>query len=261
MPCDPSLRTDLVLASTFAFLLPCCTQSSPGAQAASAHQGDLAAAVKATGPLAHYRLQASTGHSELGPTTFASTGGATSASACGPSGNGCVQLDGKSGWISTTHKGGVATAGSMMAWVNLAALPSVEGHFFYIAGESQVGNDFDAQFEQDNTLRFYTAAGSHLTYTPDPASLVNRWHMVAVTADTVAHTRALYWDGAQVAHDADAGSPNKISALSIGASTAFGGRFFHGSIADVALWDRALRADEVRSLYATAKATGSGAAR
>jgi hypothetical protein len=245
--------TALLLATTCAVLmLPRCTPS-PGAQGATAPVGDVAAAVKGTGPLAHYRLQAPTGHSEVGTTTYSSTGGASGASSS-PTGSGCIQLDGKSGWLSTTQKGGVATAGSMMAWVNLAALPSVEGHFFYVAGESQSGNDFDTQFEQDNTLRFYTAGGAHLTYTPDTPSLVNQWHMVVVTADTVARTRALYWDGAEVARDADAGSPNKTSAFSIGASTVFGGRFFHGSIADVALWDRALRAEEVHSIFAAAKA-------
>ena len=62
----------------------------------------------------------------------------------------------------------------MMAWVNLAALPSEERRFFYVAGESQNGNDFDLQFENDNALKFYTASGGHLTYTPPPATLVDQ---------------------------------------------------------------------------------------
>jgi hypothetical protein len=122
-----------------------------------------------------------------------------------------------------------------------------------VAGESEVGNDFDVQFESDKTLRFYTASGGRVTYTPDPKSLLRSWHMVVATYDTAAHTRALYWDGVDVAHDTDAGKPNKTAALSIGATTVFSGRVFHGSVADVALWDRSLRADEVASLYRAGK--------
>jgi hypothetical protein len=58
----------------------------------------------------------------------------------------------------------LGAAASIMAWVNLATLPSQARRFFYLAGESQAGNDLDVQFENDNALKFYTAAGGHLTY-------------------------------------------------------------------------------------------------
>jgi hypothetical protein len=51
------------------------------------------------------------------------------------------------------------------ATASILTLPSQAGRFFYVAGESQVGNDLDLQFENDNALKFYTAAGGHLTYT------------------------------------------------------------------------------------------------
>jgi hypothetical protein len=43
--------------------------------------------------------------------------------------------------------------------------------------------------------------------------------------------------------------PNKTSQFTIGASTVFGGRFFDGSIDEVALWNRSLSAAEVAAIY------------
>jgi hypothetical protein len=73
----------------------------------------------------------------------------------------------------------------------MAALPSADGHFFYVAGESQVGNDLDVQFENESALKFFTASGGHLTYAPPPATLVKRWHMIVATMETVSQTRGL----------------------------------------------------------------------
>jgi hypothetical protein len=210
------------------------------------------AMVIASQPLAYYRLQALSGNSEVGETSFSSEGGGTSVgpgAPIGDPGNRGLRLDGHS-WISTTQKGGLPHAGSMMAWVNLAELPSGVGHPLYIAGESQGGNDFDMQFETDDTLRFYNnGGGSHLTFAPNPASLVHHWHMIVVTSDTIAHTRVIYWDGIQVIHDTEAAKGNKNSLFSIGASRVFGGRNFNGTIDEVALWDRALRPAEVVNIY------------
>jgi len=37
-------------------------------------------------------------------------------------------LDGKDAWIKTTQMGGIDKTGSIMAWVNLSALPKKPGH-------------------------------------------------------------------------------------------------------------------------------------
>jgi hypothetical protein len=129
-----------------------------------------------------------------------------------------------------------------MAWVNLAALPSASNHILYVAGESENGNDLDLQFEGKDNIRFFTAAGGVLDYKPNPATLVNQWHMVVATMDVTAKSRVIYWDGALVNSDQDPGKPNKTRAFSIGESTVFSGRFFNGSIDEVALWNRALSA-------------------
>jgi hypothetical protein len=216
---------------------------------------DFVTAVTSTRPVAYYRLESTEGKSEVGATVYKPSGGVASVGPGGPIGNAnnyFAKLDGRDGYIVTTQAGGVGTAASMMAWVNLASLPSAEGHFFYVAGESQSGNDLDMQFENDNALKFYTASGGHLTYTPPPATLVNQWHMIVATLDTASQTRVIYWDGKSVATDKGGGQAGKTGIFSIGASTIFGGRFFKGGIDEVALWSRALTVAEVAAIYTAA---------
>jgi hypothetical protein len=211
--------------------------------------------VEATHPIAFFRLEATSGHSEVGAETDKTVGGASvvAGAPTGAASDMALALDGTDGYVDTTFKGGIQTAGSMMAWVRLAILPANAPHILYVGGESESGNDFDIQFEGDNALHFYTAAGSNLMYAPPPPSLVNQWHLIVVTADFTSAARAIYWDGALVAKDAGGGNPNKTAEFSIGESTVFRGRYFNGAIDDVALWKRALSAAEVSAIYASTK--------
>jgi Concanavalin A-like lectin/glucanases superfamily len=225
-------------------------------------QAGFPAEVLSTHPIAFYRLDATSGRSQAGTTTYKTIGSADVADSGAPilTANGSyVKLDGKTAYITTTQMGGVGAAASIMAWVNLAELPSKTGHFFYVAGESESGNDLDVQFENDNVLKFYTAAGGHLSYTPSPDSLIGQWHQIVVTLDTATHTRVLYWDGKSVATDKGGGEAGKKNVFTIGESPVFTGRFFHGAIDEVALWNRALRATEVTAIYAASGATASSA--
>ena len=234
--------------------------AQPPAPAAPAPTAPLAAnlsldqAVKATQPLAYYRLEATKGASEVGTTTYEFTGGA-SVSPGGPldtADHHFALLNGKDGWIKTTQMGGIENAGSIMAWVNLATLPQSAGRILYVAGESQSGNDFDVQFETDNSLRFYTAGGGNVSYSPDSKTLVNQWHMIVATMDATASTKAIYWDGQSHATDASGNHPHKTGQFTIGESPVFTGRFFPGGIDEVAIWDRALSPAEVSALYQSA---------
>jgi hypothetical protein len=210
-------------------------------------------AVKATQPLAYYRLEAAKGASEVGTTTYEFTGGASAGSG-GPLGmadNHFALVNGKDAWIKTTQMGGIETAGSLMAWVNLATLPQTAGRILYVAGESQSGNDFDLQFEPNNSLRFYTAGGGNVAYSPDPKTLVNQWHMIVATMDSTP-ARTIYWDGQSHATDSGGNNPHKTAQFTIGESPVFTGRFFQGGIAEVAIWDRALTPAEVSALYQSA---------
>jgi hypothetical protein len=212
--------------------------------------------VISTKPIAYFRLESTRGVSEVGSAKYSSMGGVTAAQTCAPidvPNNRCVALNGTDAYVATTQAGGVTTAASIMAWVDLSALPSKSGHFFYVAGESQYGNDLDLQFETDNVLRFYTAGGSNVAFTADPTALINSWHMIVATVDTVSGERDIYWDGKLAAHDSGGGSPNKTGAFLIGYSTVFTGRWFTGRMDEVALWDRALSASTVSALYSSTK--------
>ncbi len=217
---------------------------------------DLVSAVSATHPLGYYRFDATKGKSLVGSTEYKSSGGVTTGEP-GATGSKFAKLDGKDGYILTTLRGGVGTAATMMAWVNLDSLPSQTGHIFYVAGESEYGNDLDMQFETDDALRFFTASGGRVEFRPAPTTLVHQWHMIVATLDEASHARIIYWDGKHVAADQGGGRAGKKNAFSIGASTVFSGRFFQGGINDAALWDRALTANEVATIYAAASKTGA----
>ncbi|HLM99798.1 MAG TPA: LamG domain-containing protein [Bryobacteraceae bacterium] len=219
---------------------------------------DFVTAVVSTRPVAYYRLDSTSGKSQVGATQYKASGGVTSADP-GIAGSHFVKLDGHDGYILTTQAGGVASTASIMAWVNLEDLPSEERHFFYVAGESESGNDLDIQFENDNVLRFYTASGGNLAYTPPATTLVHQWHMIVATVDTAARTRAIYWDGKLAASDKGGGSSNKRGTFSIGASTVFAGRFLKGGVEEVALWNRALGAREVATIYTAGKSVAPSA--
>jgi hypothetical protein len=224
---------------------------------------DFVTTVTSTHPLAYYRLDGPSGKSQVGTTTWKSTGGVTAAAPGAPIGASVskfAKFDGHDGAITTTQSGGIGTAATIMAWVNLAALPSKVGRIFYVAGESQSGNDFDLQFEPDNAIRFFTAGGGNLTYQPPVATLVDQWHLVVASVDTVSLARVIYWDGKRVATDKGGGRAGKTSAFTIGESPVFTGRFFKGGIQEVALWSRALKAAEVAAIYASSNAVASAVA-
>ena len=221
-------------------------------------QADFVATVVSSHPIAYYRLDAASGKSQVGATTYKPEGAVAIAAPGAPVGAAVskfAKLDGRTAYFLTTQAGGITTAASIMAWVNLAELPSKAGHFFYVAGESESGNDLDIQFENDNVLRFYTAGGGNLSYAAPPATLVNQWHLIVATLDTVSGARAIYWDGKPAATDKGGGRPGKTNAFNIGYSTVFTGRFFHGGIQEVALWNRTLKTNEVAAIYNASSST------
>jgi hypothetical protein len=232
-------------------------------------QTPFSTAVAATHPIAYYPLSTTSGHSMAGTSSYSPKGGVTvespgagivgakGAASSANSKDSYLSFNGKDGYVLTTQKGGVGESASLMTWVNLAALPSKDQHFLYVAGESEYGNDLDLQFETDDMLKFFTAAGGHVEYRPPADSLLHQWHMIVVTLDTATRTRAIYWDGKLVAHDQGGGKAGKTAALSIGASTVFGGRWFDGGIEQVALWNRALKSTEVSALYTASGVHGT----
>jgi hypothetical protein len=229
-----------------------CISTTTASATMGAKRFDFVPTVTATHPLAFFRFEGLTGTSAVGTATYKSVAGVSATAVGAPigvHGNHALMFNGVDGYVDTTHLGGIGSAGSMMAWVKLEKLPADLGHIDYLCGESQSGNDFDLQFESDNRLHFYTAAGSNVSYLPDSTTLIDAWHMIVVTVDFAKGARAIYWDGKLVASDNGGGNQDKTTEFSVGASKVFSGRYFDGGIDEVAIWNRALSASEVATIY------------
>jgi hypothetical protein len=155
-------------------------------------------------------------------------------------------------------QGGVGATGTVVAWINLASLPSDAGRFFYVAGESQGGDDLDLQVETDNKLRFYTnSGGSVAATTAFDASDVGQWVFVAATYSN-SGTTDVYIDGV-LSNAGGAGGHNANQAdFNVGESTVFTNREFDGSIGGVALFDTQLSAGQVAGLFDAAEGVSTG---
>jgi Concanavalin A-like lectin/glucanases superfamily len=158
-------------------------------------------------------------------------------------------LDGQSSYMVTTLTGQIADAGTTMAWVYLTNYPSVAGRIFQITSEGDDGNDFDFQIDTDDLLHFYTDSGGS-TVSPQPVPL-NQWHLLAGTfvANSV---RVLYIDGIPVATNTPGSHSPDDSYYTIGENLQFRGRYFEGTIAEVAVFNQALSAQEISNIYAAA---------
>jgi outer membrane protein OmpA-like peptidoglycan-associated protein len=235
----------------------CAVLASLVCAPASPAVSDGADAVKATHPLAYFRFEATLGKSETGASQYHAVGNVRAwpgGVQVGDAAGYYALLDGRTGTIETTQSGGIASSASIMAWVILRTLPSGLGHVFYVAGESESGNDLDLQIEANNQLVFWSGTGGPIHYAPPPDKLVGHWHMIAATIDGATGHRALYWDGAPVAGDnGGKGMKPKTKEFTIGDSNVFNDRFLDGGIDDTALWNVALTPAQVKAIYAASK--------
>ena len=223
-------------------------------------QTDFVSTVLSTKPLGYWRLDGVGGASlvnsysltEVGAPNYTAAGGGSPIA--GYPSNGALSLNGSNTapqYAKTGLTGSIPGQGSIMAWVKLSQLPSVAGAFFYVAGESQNGNDFDVQFQNDNKLYLFTGSGENTSYLPDAAKLLNTWHLLTVTFVGGAQgSRTIYWDGAVAAsYSGPVNTAVKVNPFSIGYSLVFGGRDFNGLIDEVAVWNRALSVGEVTAIH------------
>jgi hypothetical protein len=210
--------------------------------------------VLATTPIAYFPLDSAKEGSIVGGYTTTFVGGASIIKG-GPiqdeQHDHSVSLSGNGQYLTTSLSGGIPGTGTMIAWVNLAALPGTLNRFFYVSGESEDTNDFDVQFQTDNAVYFYTGAGENTSYVPPVSSLVGEWHMIAATYQGGdPGFRYIYWDGVLVATGFNkVDSSPKTNQFNVGESLVWTGRYFQGEIDDVAVWNRALTSKEVRRIY------------
>jgi hypothetical protein len=166
------------------------------------------------------------------------------------SGSQALVLDGYNSYLTTSLTGQIENQGTILAWVYLTAQPSGAGRIFSIVSQSQNGNDFDLQIEPDNYTKFYTDTGSATVYAQ--ALPLNEWHFLAATF-VANSTRDIYLDGQRVASGPCGGHSVNNSPFWFGNCRVFGPRCFLGRIDDVAIFNRALSAEEIQSIYAGQK--------
>jgi len=233
------------------------------------------ATVEANNPLAYYNLgqsNATTTIDAVNGFTMTLNNGATVQPGAGPTINGSsapalVLNSNTSGTAfagsggAKPEMGGISSAGSVIAWINLAELPSTAGRIFSIAGTSAGGDDFDLQIDpSDNQLRFFTDSGSFTGSTTDfTSSSLGQWIMVAGTF-TAGTMRDVYINGVSAGGTTDGstltpgGHFDSGAPFYIGQSNVFGGRNFIGSIADVAFFNTDLTSAQIGSIFASATA-------
>lgn len=213
------------------------------------------------GPVAYWRFTSMNDVSVVNGLTSVFQGNATLTAAgggaplAGESSNRALQLDGAGDYVNT----GLDTeftfpaASTIIAWINLSALPSTTGRIFTIVDKTTFSNDYALQLEPtSNRLRLYSDTGSASTYIPTAGTLLDQWHFVAATFDEVSDFRRIYWDGALVVNDVYTASHNTNTiGVRIGEGVSFTNRFFQGRIDEVALYDRALSTSEISGIYAS----------
>lgn len=235
-----------------------------GLASPAAHADNFDQAVLADNPLAYFNLDSINEPSAVNGYTTTFNGGATvtapgggapiasNPSNAGAAFNGTQDPSGYGSGPSISTSFGPTTsltAGTLLGWFDLAATPGTGGAsgIEYVAGESQVGNDFDVQVQNDDHLYFYTNGGGNVN-TP---ITTNQYYFFAATFDQSANAVDLYVNGALVASGTNAGSA-KISPFTIGDSDVFHPRNFDGTIDDVAVYDTALTASQISTIYTAA---------
>src|SRR5262245_13413843 len=173
----------------------------------------------------------------------------------GDAANSALVLDGSGDWMKSDGAkplaGQIGDEGTMLLWLNLDVLPSAAGRIFSLGAESQGGNDLDFQIETDDRCAFYTEGGagteSGVAFT---AAGVGVWHFVAATFKAgVENSRVIYLDGVPVGASTPGGHSTNTSLFNVGENDVFTGRFFQGRLDEVALFDRALTAEEIACVY------------
>ncbi len=239
------------------------------AAAAEAHASTYDSTVESYNPLAYFNFTNQSGSqttSAVNGYTLTLENGATVVPGAGPVVNGAavpalVLNNGSSGQEYATSgsgglMGGVSNAGTILATIDLASLPSTNGRIYSIAGESAYGDDLDFQINTDNTIDFYTNGGGAATTAALTSADIGQNLYLAATF-TSGGLADIYIDGALAASTSAGGRSDSGSPFYIGQSNVFGNRYFDGSLSDVAIYDTALTDSQVGAIYASSSAIGS----
>jgi hypothetical protein len=242
-----------------------CAVGALALASSAAHATTYDSTVESYNPLAYYTFNNVSG----GQTTSAVNGytltlenGATVQSGAGPVVNGSsvpalVLNNGSSGAEYATSvgpnglMGQLGSTATILATIDLASLPN-NSRIYSIAGESASGDDLDLQINGNNTIDFYTNGGAATTTAPlTTADIGQPLYLAAVLNG---NTAEVYIDGVLAATAGTGGRSDSGNPFYVGQSNVLGGRYFDGSISDVAVFNTALTAPDVASIFASASA-------
>ncbi|MEK7120776.1 MAG: LamG domain-containing protein [Patescibacteria group bacterium] len=140
------------------------------------------------------------------------------------------------------------TKGSLSAWVKFNSLPSAS-HIMQIIGKGSDGKDFDLQVNKDNKFRMYVGSGTSVA----SKTLVKTgvWYHVVGTWDSDSTVGLKMYVNGVLENTNSILVTRKASGqnLQIGHHPVFSGRFFHGLVDEVEVWDRALSASEISTIF------------
>lgn len=235
------------------------------------HGAGVAGAVIADGPLVYWRLSESSGPLVTASGSLAATGQVVNGTTLGQdgprppawpgfeSGNTAARFDGVNDKIDVPANPAFNPPSfTIEAW----AKPAVVGgtlRSVVTCRDSSPTRGFAIYSGEDGRWQFWLGNGATWTVVTGPTVVAETWAHVVGTYESATQSMRLFVNGVETATTTSAYSQNIVRPLRIGAgrTETAGDYFFHGEIDEVALFDRALSADEIGARAALA-ATGTG---
>jgi len=180
----------------------------------------------------------------------------------GKVGSNAYVFDGDDDYIEVANDSSIQTLSALTisAWVK----PTNVGDTYQRVVDKSTGNNgaggYSLWVKSTNGLIGFALSGSSADnlYSSTALSASTWYHIVASTDGS---TKRIYINGVEDASDAGAGAtPSSSTAnLRIGGSAGVASREFAGDIDEVAIWNRALRADEIQQIYYLQNGSYAGA--
>ncbi|YCM45987.1 LamG-like jellyroll fold domain-containing protein [Verrucomicrobiaceae bacterium 227] len=170
-------------------------------------------------------------------------------------GSSALSLNGGGGWVTVPASidtlRGAENAVTVSAWVKIAAF---NANWQSIVSHGEGSQWRLARRNNEETIAWAGGVGDIPGANVGPVISDNMWHHVVATSDPVNFWTKLYIDGVEIAtggapNISDTANGGLIPDLFIGANPNSGGREWGGEIDDLAIWGRALSADEIALIY------------
>lgn len=228
--------------------------------------GDIAALATLPDPIAHWKLDETTG-----PTAVDSEGDNDGTWANGPvpapgAIDGGLDFDGSNDYVDAGTFDVAGSGITLMAWFNAEAIATDDGRF---VSKASGPNEADAWWQlsttdsgSDRYLRMRIKAGGTTTTLADSSVNLDTgtWYLAAATYDNASGMMRLYLDGVEVASTTHAVGgaldTNPAVPVALGANGT-AERFFNGVLDDVRVYDYALPASAIANTFAATLPPGA----